>query len=158
MAPSGSAGPTPRGRPAAPWTVVRRVSGWSKRRKLAHAFLRETWEYSYKKAGVGPTSGPAWSLSHLWRWRGASRATAPRPPARAAPSGAARVGCPSSRRRPLFSCAESSPPSPSPRRTAACKRERCLVGPKDASWHMQSGEIKENHSLQSCTKNQPLNF
>ena len=31
--------------------------GWPKRCELARGSM---WEYSYKKAGVGPTSGPTW--------------------------------------------------------------------------------------------------
>ena len=35
--------------------------GWLERCKLAHAFL---WEYSHKRAKVGPTSGPTACVSH----------------------------------------------------------------------------------------------
>jgi hypothetical protein len=37
------------------------VLGWSGRCKLAHEFL---WEYSHKRAEVGPTSGPTACVSH----------------------------------------------------------------------------------------------
>jgi hypothetical protein len=43
---------------------ARKVLGRPRRCKLAHAFV---WEYSYKRAGVGPTSGPTWRRSHLLR-------------------------------------------------------------------------------------------
>ena len=36
--------------------------GWPKICRLAHAFL---CKHSYKRAEVGPTSGPTWRLSHF---------------------------------------------------------------------------------------------